>query len=107
MSHPRRELGTPGHFICAERCLFRRHTHVGPWCVSTVGDYRVSFDHGKPTEIGVDRLYETMVFRSDPEHHHDGDDLDFAPANDEEMAERNHEEMVAKWAELNLDEVQP
>jgi hypothetical protein len=38
------------------------HTHVGKFCVSTVGDFRQDPEDQEPTKIGHDRLYETMVF---------------------------------------------
>lgn len=60
--------GTAGHFICAYDCLFHMHTHVGKFCISTVGEHRPSFDGGarlerKPQTMGAGpELYETMVF---------------------------------------------
>lgn len=70
-----RERGWAGHFICADRCLFRRNTLVTcgdiKWVVSTVGAMRYSVDMpelnikaGQMEQIGADRWYETKVFES-------------------------------------------
>ncbi len=32
-------FGNAGHFICANHCRFHMTTQVGPWLVSTVGQY--------------------------------------------------------------------
>lgn len=83
-------FGQAGHFICGRDCQFHLATRVGPWWVSTVGEYlpdSTSWDslaqHLKGetlegrgdfrradflkkvgyVEIGCGRLYETMVFK--------------------------------------------
>ena len=64
----RRSFPYPGHFICADRCRFFRHTHVGRrWCVSTVGDLHLT-PSGPREPVGWQRDYETYVFdlRADP-----------------------------------------
>lgn len=72
------ERGWPGHFICANLCLFRRNTLIecrtknnGEICivVSTVGLMQNSFYNREPAtdkfeKIGVDAYYETMAFHS-------------------------------------------
>lgn len=63
----RTERGWPGHFCCADRCLFRRNTllvyHGWRVVVSTVG--RMPYKDGKEFEaIGRDRHFETRVFMS-------------------------------------------
>ena len=72
------EQGWGGHFICADRCAFRRntlvetsdgHRHV---IVSTVGLYQNN--EGGIEEIGCERDYETMAFEAtfdDPYWHAD------------------------------------
>lgn len=61
----RTERGFPAHFICCDRCRFRRNTLLE--CgdvrvvVSTVGNMWID---GKPDTIGHNRYYETMVFRA-------------------------------------------
>lgn len=74
-----RWYGAPGHFICARWCRFHLCTEIGPYLISTVGEY-VHPRHGGGTEkgeeqwlaknwpgddVGCDRKYETMVFRID------------------------------------------
>lgn len=65
MKVKRTERGWAGHFICADRCLFRRNTllELGRKriVVSTVGGMRGSSD-GKIDSIGYNRYYETMAF---------------------------------------------
>jgi len=60
------ERGWAGHFICADRCLFRRNTLLE--CgnvrivVSTVG---MMYDlRGKADTIGHNRNFETMAFHA-------------------------------------------
>ncbi len=81
-------FGNAGHFICGSRCRFHLTTVVGPWLVSTVGQYLPDegsreivaqsrhvklegrgdareADYMKKIgyeEIGIDRTFETMVF---------------------------------------------
>lgn len=91
MSAPREEWewsGHAGHFILASQCRFHLCTVVGPWIVSTVGEYlpdapvRESLAKSRGIalegigdarlaswmeqagyeEIGFGRKYETMVF---------------------------------------------
>lgn len=77
----RTERGWVGHFICAEKCRFRRNTllELGRLrvIVSTVGDMHsndaiqkiLGVKAGDPEEIGYQRHYETMAFHA----HKDGD----------------------------------
>jgi hypothetical protein len=55
-----RPVEGPGHFIGADRCHIHIHHHIGPFCVSTVGDYRPQ--GGAQVKIGADRTHETMIF---------------------------------------------
>lgn len=65
--------GYAGHFIAARGCRFHLHTRIGDYTVSTLGDYYPSDadPDGPPTEVGLGRLYETMVFAvvDDPDNH--------------------------------------
>ena len=67
----RTERGWAGHFICADRCLFRRNTLLEyedtKIVVSTVGGMMVE-NHGKGEidTVGHERYYETKAFYSDP-----------------------------------------
>ena len=60
------ERGWAGHFICSDRCSFRRNTLLEykdkKWVVSTVGAFR---NHeNKIDSIGHRRWYETMAFEA-------------------------------------------
>jgi hypothetical protein len=55
------ELGCAGHFICARDCHWRRHTQVGNFRVSSVGDF---YSGGKRKTIGSTGYFETMVFKT-------------------------------------------
>lgn len=92
-------FGQAGHFVAANRCRFHLHTHVGKWCVSTVGDWFESDPHGPPKEIGVDRLYETMVFEinEDGEVESYAEAAAFAPYNDRDAANAGHMAMCRRY----------
>lgn len=93
MEHPRDEwewFGCPAHLIVSQDCRFHLATLVGPWVVSTVGEWLPDSnswhiyadsrgveiegrgDAGRADflnkvgfiEIGLGRKYETMVFRA-------------------------------------------
>lgn len=75
MTVKRTERGWAGHFICADRCLFRRNTLLE--CgetrivISTVGLMLDQLNKGnerKFAEIGCNRHFETMAFHAQ----HDG-----------------------------------
>ena len=62
----RTERGWCGHFICGDRCRFRRNTlltkgrkHI---IISTVGN--LATEDGEMDTIGHERYYETMAFRA-------------------------------------------
>jgi hypothetical protein len=64
-------FGQAGHFCSADNCRFHLHTHVGDYCVSTVGEWFPA-DGEKMHAIGGaghdergGRTYETMVFTID------------------------------------------
>lgn len=112
----RTERGWGGHFCCAHRCLFRRNTLLEyndiKIVVSTVGGMRDLKEEGFK-EIGYQRHYETMAFRSDPEdtRYHDIDvssqvyfespwSIDHLDADDE--ANAMHEAVVKEISERLL-----
>jgi len=101
----------PGHFIGAWECRFRLNTYVGGYIVSTVGEYRTSYNGEQDTSIGRNRLYETMVFRAvaAPTGDDDAccpwrivvsDEVDFEGYNDAVAAQRGHMALCEKWAAL-------
>jgi hypothetical protein len=61
----RTERGWSGHFILADKCLFRRNTLLESKeekiVVSTVGAYQID---GVIAPLGYNRYYETMAFRA-------------------------------------------
>lgn len=66
----RTERGWAGHFICPDRCNFRRNTlleYEGEFIVvSTVGRMVIEYaGHSALDTVGLDRYYETMAFYSD------------------------------------------
>ena len=117
--------GKAGHFICGHWCRFHLYTKIGRVVVSTVGEY-VHPRHGQGREdlemewlqqnpygedIGLDRKYETMVFRSTDEpcdcgcgqHMPDGGrELDFHGYNNPIAAQEGHMELCHKWASVIL-----
>ena len=58
------ELGCPGHFICAADCRWRRHTQVGHYRVSSVGDLYYKSEPDKRQTMGATGFFETMVFET-------------------------------------------
>lgn len=69
------ERGFAGHFCASRSCLFHRNTLVEYGdkriIVSTVGNYQPRSEYNPADkrlyEIGVNRFYETMVFRAKKE----------------------------------------
>lgn len=45
-------FGEPGHLAVARKCLYHMHTHIGHYCVSTVGDYRPNQKSNDAETIG-------------------------------------------------------
>jgi len=102
------ELGCPGHFIAVSSCRWRRHTQVGNYRVSSVGDY---FPNGKRDTIGAgtDAFFETMVFETTGKQDKDNEgcgcrqvkkwnEIDaqrYATAGE---AQKGHEAFVRKYA---------
>jgi len=99
MKVKRTERGWPGHFICADRCLFRRNTLLEH------GDIKIVVSTvGAMETVSCDRYYETMVFHSkkDDKKYHDIDvnkQVDFDSkweinVLDDVKANRMHEKVV-------------
>ena len=63
MSIQRVELGCPGHLCVASSCHWRRHTQIGHYRVSTLGDYFLPGRKGRQTlGAGEGSYFESMVF---------------------------------------------
>ena len=98
----------PAHFIGARECMFRLATEVGGFIVSTVGQWRSTTGE----DIGLDRLYETMVFRSSPSPEQCGcvtqidvtREVDFLGYNDPQEAYAGHLELCEKWSQIDTEE---
>lgn len=96
-------IGWPGHFCGVWQCGFRLHTHVGRFCVSTVGDWRPHPDEPAASlASNPTALYETMVFRLwSPDKirglaHHNCVDLIADRCVDAAQASLNHEAWIAR-----------
>lgn len=78
------ECGCAGHFICADRCRFRRHTQVCGFRISTVGDLYID---NKRKTVGAWGYFETLVFKTTGEPVPDNDGCGC--------------EQVADWSEVD------
>lgn len=110
----RTERGWAGHFICADRCLFRRNTLLTyrdlEIVISSVGLMRdILSDERKFETIGYNRHYETAVFHADQndKRYHDIDvsrEVNFdsngaiAEIDADDKANEMHEAVVAEIA---------
>ena len=114
----RTERGWAGHFICADRCLFRRNTLLEyeniKIVVSTVG--RLFAKRQGMMEIvtvGSERYYETMAFYSDPNDtvYHDIDveryielGCDWQLNEIDDNKANNMHEMAVEWVSAQIVE---
>ncbi len=98
----------PGHFIAAQKCLFKMTTAVngGKYIVSSVGEY--FNENGKQEYIGFGRKYETYVFESAKAKPEDANcgcpyrpanwrEIDSLGANLANECVKNHMELCEKW----------
>lgn len=117
-----RWFGTAAHFICGQWCRFHLATQVGDYLVSTVGEY-IHPSHSGGSEateaawlkknwpgadIGLERKYETMVFRAGAPCARegcgcglpstDGHEIDAKGYNDRRAAIEGHMRMCQRWA---------
>lgn len=121
----------PAHLIVARDCKFFLSTYVGGYIVSTVGEYfpdegvREIFANSRGItlkgmgderradymekigyeEIGLDRKYETMVFKATHSKHgccpwviESGMELDMLGYNDPTEAAAGHMKLCRKWS---------
>jgi len=104
-------FGNAGHFCAARHCMFHLTTQVGEYLVSTVGEYRPPFSKtGEPEEIGLDRLFETMVFRVSGQCKcgcglptHDGQELECHGYAEAASATVGHVSVCAHFAQMPND----
>jgi hypothetical protein len=101
--------GNAGHLVVSEKCRFHLATTIGDLLVSTVGDYFPD-GNGSQTEIGSNRMYETMVFSAKelcecgcgmPEI--DGNELECVGYNDRAAANVGHMEMCLRAARGEIE----
>jgi hypothetical protein len=123
ISHDKWEwFGVVGHYICGQWCRFHLATMVGPWLVSTIGEY-VHPLHSKGNEkdeaewmrvnwpgedIGCGRKYETMVFKAGARCTKKGcecnmpaiggSELDIHGYQTRGQAQAGHLQMCKKWS---------
>lgn len=99
--------GHAAHFIAADNCLFHMTTVIGDYIISTIGDYYPKNERSSnPTQIGLDRLYETYVFIDTKRRCSekckcplaDGGEIDALHANDRVTANANHTKLCRKYA---------
>jgi hypothetical protein len=93
----------PAHFCGAESCRFRMATYVNGYIVSTIGEWFLK-DKTEKQEIGLNRFYETMVFKaikSDckacPYEIESGCEIDIEGYNEPEEAFEGHYKMCEKY----------
>jgi len=95
-----------GHLIVSNSCRFHLFTYVGKYVVSTVGEYESPRSkEGEFETIGINRLYETMVFKAHksnnkccPYEASDYSEIDFDGYNKPEDAYKGHLKMCKKWS---------
>lgn len=97
-------FGEAGHFICADMCRFHLHTHVGNYCVSTIGGYYPS-NSKFMDKVNLEGYYETMVFKIDEngawilddEHINEIERLSYQTQNE---ADNGHMETCIKYSKF-------
>lgn len=98
-----------GHFCAGSRCQFKLNTYINGYIISTVGEYVpiANWERQEFEQIGLDRLYETMVFPAEkrkekgtccPYRAKTGSELDFAGYNSPNDAYAGHMKMLRKWS---------
>jgi len=103
-------FGNAAHLCVSNWCRFHMAKQVGNHVISTVGEYYPPHKSerecpDKPTTIGCDRVYETMVFKVEGEcgcgcglPMTNGSELDFAGYNDPKEAAAGHMQICKKWS---------
>lgn len=104
----RKWYGSAGHFVCRERCLFHLHTHVGNWCISTIGEFYERWNPTGPqppmmhlgSGIGKRMYYETMVYAIHPHDVIAGIETEAIRYRTLQEADTGHTKMCKKYAGL-------
>lgn len=105
------ELGCAGHFICAQDCRWRRHTQVGDYRVSSVGDLYYKHEPKKRQTVGAMGYFETLVFKLSKEQSEGNEgcgcrevaewsEIDGERYETAGEAQAGHERYVAKYLDL-------
>lgn len=98
--------GRAGHFCGSLDCRFHLATRVGDHLISTVGDYHPRGSK-EPQQVGLDRLFETMVFCADGAlkcgcaEMTGWDEVDADGYNTASDAQAGHMAMCRKYASLD------
>lgn len=99
-------MGHAAHLCVGHQCLFHLATYINGYIISTVGEYKEpSINKTGFTEIGADRLYETMVFKAGPSKECPAcpwvpanfEEIDMAGYNDADAATKGHYKMCQKY----------
>ncbi len=96
--------GLPGHLCVSYKCVFRLHTKIGKYKISTIGGYYPEQGLKRMVEVGLGRDYETYVFIGDGLGEIDSsgislkDDASDDPYKADELAEKMHMEFCKKYA---------
>jgi len=105
--------GFAGHYCCGSSCHFRLCTEIGKIVVSTVGALpnKIKIGDHPYQEIGLDRKFETMVFKVIDHCKDDGCncnqpeidpyDIDFLSYNNALEAREGHMKLCMKWASMD------
>lgn len=109
-------FGFAGHLCVSNHCRFHMTTQVGPWLISTVGAYYPPHEpkRTEPEEVGLNRLYETYVFRAGEPcttvlcgcgmPSIDGHEIDSRAANSPGEAADYHMKLCYLWADREFSE---
>lgn len=100
------QRGYPGHFICADKCLFRIHIDIllddnTVICISSVGNYVVENKVWSLDAFG--NKYETYVFKKKNMDDRDiSNVLEVHKFMDNLACELKHNELVEKYAQEGI-----
>ena len=105
------ELGCPGHFIAADSCRWRRHTQVGKYRISTIGNYYNSKEERQKLGADKDSFFESMVFETTNEQQKESEncgcfeikdwcELDSIRYKTAGNAQAGHEKLINKYLQI-------